>query len=93
MISASTNRAILQPTAANRERRKSRIQNMKAGVHQHDDPAKHRGSSSSGDGSSSTAALRTGKEKLSHVPVLGTLLRRASSDSAKSHSSQLVDLI
>ena len=92
MLSATTNRALLQPTSSNRERRKSRIQHMKKDVHQHNDPA-HRGSSSSGDGSSSGK----GKGKLQAVaealPVVGTILRKGSTSSNESHSSQLVDLI
>jgi len=91
MISASTNRAILQPGKANRQRRKSRIQHIQADVHQHNDPSKqHRDSASSGEAS---GVLGKGKEALSHVPFVGTLLRHDSSDSAASHSSQLVDLI
>lgn len=93
-ISASTNRAILQPSKENRQRRKSRIKSIQEGVHQHDDPDQHRGSSSSGEGSSSaTKVAQKGKDKLQHLPVVGELLRHHSSESAESHSSQLVDLV
>lgn len=37
--------------------------------------------------------MAKGKEKLQSLPVVGQLLRKNSSDSADSHSSQLVDLI
>ncbi|KYG46316.1 hypothetical protein M433DRAFT_106589 [Acidomyces richmondensis BFW] len=40
MITASTNRAILQPTKENRQRRKSRIKSIQEEVHQHDSPGK-----------------------------------------------------
>lgn len=96
MISATTNRAILQPTKENRERRKSRIQNIQSDVHQHDDPTKkkHRGSSSSGEAyGSGSGIVGKGKEALSHVPVAGSLVRHHSSSSTESHSSQLVDLV
>ncbi|EMC96770.1 hypothetical protein BAUCODRAFT_34165 [Baudoinia panamericana UAMH 10762] len=89
MISASTNRAILQPTADNRQRRKSRIRDIQEDVYQHDDPAKKKRDS---HGESSLAAK--GKEKLKHLPLVGGLLqRRDSSESVESHSSQLVDLV
>ncbi|KAF2768263.1 DUF300-domain-containing protein, partial [Teratosphaeria nubilosa] len=97
MISSSTNRAILQPTGANRERRKGRIEKVKGEVHQHDDPGKKqkkRGSSSSGEGGSK---LSKGKERLvdavADVPVVGKLMRQDSAASNKSRDSQLVDLV
>jgi hypothetical protein len=101
LISSSTNRAILQPTRENRERRQSRIKSIQEDAHQHDDPAKHRqprGSSSSGGGTSSASGrLSKGKEKLQHVveqvPVVGQLVRQGSEESVESHSSQLVDLV
>lgn len=95
-ISASTNRAILQPTKDNKQRRKTRIREIQEDVHQHDrggSSSEHRGSSSSG----STGVMSKGKEKLESLPVLGPKLTRnsssASSASKKSHSSQLVDLV
>ena len=94
MISASTNRAILQPTKDNKQRRKSRIHDIQSQVHQHNNPknkdTKHRGSSSSGEGSSKTSKARNAA---SHIPGVGSLLRHDSSESTKSHSSQLVDLV
>lgn len=93
MLSGTTNRNILQPTAANRRRRQSRIQDMKQEVHQNNEPgssSSHRGSSSSGENST----MSKGKEKLKSLPVVGPALERAmSSDSAESHSARLVDLI
>jgi hypothetical protein len=96
MLSASTNRAILQPSKANRQRRKSRIHEIQSHVHQHDNPEdRHRGSSSSSGEGSSKKAKATDKlqNAASHLPVVGDLVRKHSSDSAKSHSSQLVDLV
>ncbi|KAF2089426.1 DUF300-domain-containing protein [Saccharata proteae CBS 121410] len=83
MITASTNRNLLQPTRDNKRRRKSRIQEIQKNV----DKGKHRGSSSSGEGSSSRSGSR--------LPVIGELLRNhsSSSSSAKSERSQLVDLV
>ena len=83
VISASTNRNLLQPTRENRQRRKSRIEDIQASA----DKGKHRDSASSGEASSS---------KKSHIPVIGKLLRHASastSSSDKSDRSQLVDLV
>jgi hypothetical protein len=96
MLSSSTNRAILQPSKANKQRRKSRMRDLQSQVHQHDNPGdkhSHRGSgSSSGEGSSKNAAGKA-RERASHLPIVGDLIRKHSSDSAKSHSSQLVDLV
>lgn len=80
IITASTNRSLLQPSRANRARRKSRIKEIKGNVNQ----GKHRESASSG-----------GSNSRSHIPFVGTLLRQESSSavSTKSHSSQLVDLV
>jgi len=92
MLSASTNRAILQPTKENRRRRKSRIKSIQEEVHQHDNPARKRSSHSSEEGSSGNK----GKKKLQELPIVGELLRQqsaSSSSSGKSHSSQLVDLV
>ena len=95
MLSASTNRAILQPTRENRERRKSRIKSIREDVHQHNNPDSHRSSSSSGDASTSLSGK--GKEKARQLPIVGNLIRNPSSSSSssskKSHSSQLVDLV
>lgn len=95
MLSASTNRALLQPTKDNKQRRKSRIQDIQANVHQHDSPGdNHRGSSSSSASpSNASKAKDKAKETVSRAPIVGNLVRNKSSDSAKSHSSQLVDLV
>lgn len=89
MVTASTNRSVLQPTKGNKQRRKSRIKTIQGDVEQ----GHHRSNSTSGEGSSSSKPAN--KSKLSSLPVIGSLLRHHSSDSAsvKSHSSQLVDLV
>ena len=93
-ISATTNRAILQPSKENRQRRKSRIKSIQEEVHQHDEPKNQRGRSSSGEGGSAVSkAGHKGKERLQQLPVVGEMLRHHSSDSQNSHSSQLVDLV
>lgn len=89
MLSASTNRAILQPTADNRKRRESRIKSIQDESHQHGKPRAESSSSTSGIG----AVAGKGKERLESLPVVGKLVRHQSSDSAKSKSSQLVDLV
>jgi hypothetical protein len=95
IVSESTNRIILQSSRENRQRRKSRIEHIRQTAHQHGKPEASqkrdkRGGDASGGGSS---IVSKGKEKLKSVPVVGSLLRHDSSDSAKSDSSQLVDLI
>jgi len=95
MLTASTNRAVLQPTRANRERRKSRIKSLQAEAAQHNQPgetedSEHRDSNSS---SNSSTILHKGKERLESLPVIGKLVRKTSTSSADSHSSQLVDLV
>lgn len=88
IISQTTNRAILQPnTKEQKQRRKSRITDLKHDVHQHDRPRGSDSSTGSGEGSGK------GKERLKEVPVVGKLVRNESSASSKSHSSQLVDLV
>jgi hypothetical protein len=82
IITAATNRNLLQPTKENKRRRKSQIKTI-----QQETKGKHRSDSSS-NGESSHATL--------HVPVVGKLLRKHSSESsksAKSDKSQLVDLV
>jgi len=80
MITASTNRHVLQPTRANKQRRKSRIQSIQASV----DKGKHRTSSSSGEASRSKSSR----------PLLNKIMPNStSSSSAKSDRSQLVDLV
>ncbi|KAF9693361.1 hypothetical protein EKO04_008705 [Ascochyta lentis] len=81
MITASTNRNYLQPTADNKRRRKSQIKKIQ------ESKGKHRSDSSS-NGESSRSKSR--------APLVGTLLRQKSSSSsasAKSDKSQLVDLV
>ena len=97
MLSASTNRAILQPTRDNKQRRKSRIKEIQEDVHQHDrggsSSSNHRGSSSSASNSASGTSNK-GKEKLQVLPsVLGRTQSSTSNSSNESHSSQLVDLV
>lgn len=86
MITASTNRHVLQPTRANKQRRKSRIQD----IQDHANKGKHRASSSSGEASKSKS-----KSKTDHRPLLSKIASQASSSSsgAKSDRSQLVDLV
>lgn len=93
IVTASTNRALLQPTKDNRQRRKSRINSIKEDVHQGESsPSQHRDSTSSDNTSNSITAK--GKERLKNAPVIGPILERAASDSSShSRSSQLVDLV
>ena len=79
LITTSTNRNLLQPTKANKERRESNIQK---GLEE----SKRRTSSSSADSKS---------KRPSRAPVLNGMLREesSSSQSAKSGRSQLVDLM
>ncbi|KAF2010414.1 DUF300-domain-containing protein [Aaosphaeria arxii CBS 175.79] len=82
IITASTNRNLLQPTKENKRRRKSQIQHLKENV----DKGKQRSDSESGEPSSSKS--RSG--------LANKLLRQQSSsstNSAKSDKSQLVDLV
>lgn len=82
IITASTNRNVLQPTRANKRRRKSRIQEIRQDVQE---SHRHKGSSGSADGSSSKAGSVPGLRKV--------LSGGSSSSSAKSNRSQLVDLV
>jgi len=82
IITASTNRNLLQPTRENRKRRKSKIQEIQHSVAK----GKHRSSTASEEPSSSK----------SRKPLLGNLTQHessSSSNSAKSDRSQLVDLV
>lgn len=91
MLSATTNRAILQPTEDNKKRRKSRIKAIQDDVHQQDPPSSsssnHRDSTSSG----STSAMQRGKARLQSI----TPLVRNPSSTSSNHSqhSQLIDLV
>ncbi|KAF2004557.1 DUF300-domain-containing protein [Amniculicola lignicola CBS 123094] len=81
IVTASTNRNLLQPTKENKRRRKSQIKQIQADH----DRGKQRSDSSSGEPSSSKK--RTG--------LISKLVRQqsSSSSSAKSQRSQLVDLV
>lgn len=86
IITASTNRNLLQPTRDNRKRRKSRIKSIQENVHQ----GEHESSSSSAEGSSSRSKSRT----KSTLPIIGDMLHRSESESSReSRNSQLVDLV
>ena len=99
MMSGSTNRNILQPTAENRKRRQSRIKDIRENVVQHNKPgsSSHRGSSSSGSGDAPTTTLGKGKEKLQSLPVVGAMIDRITSTASSSDddaaADQLVDLV
>lgn len=85
IITASTNRNLLQPTADNKRRRKSQIKKIQQEQGKHD-KGKHKGDSAGNHESSNSKP---------HVPLIGALLRQksTSSSSAKSDRSQLVDLV
>lgn len=80
ILTASTNRNLLQPTKENERRRKSQIKDLQASTKK----GKQRGDSSNGESSRSRSRGAVGK-----------LLRQksSSSNSAKSDRSQLVDLV
>ncbi|KAF2817038.1 DUF300-domain-containing protein [Mytilinidion resinicola] len=78
IITASTNRNLLQPTRENRKRRKSKVQQIQHSIGK----GKHRSSTASEEASSSK----------SRKPLLGRH-ESSSSSSAKSDKSQLVDLV
>lgn len=82
LITTSTNRNLLQPTKANKQRRESNIQKDL-------DDSKHLKSSGSSEASQSKLKGR------SRAPVVNGILREESSSdqSAKSGRSQLVDLM
>lgn len=84
IITASTNRNLLQPTKENRRRRQNRIKE----IQKSHDKGKHRDSSSSGEGSDKSKSD-------SHPGLLSRLIphRTKSEESTKSFHSQLVDLI
>lgn len=81
IITASTNRNLLQPTKENRKRRQSRIKEIQK-AH---DKGKRRDSSSDGDKSKSDSEHGFLSRLIPH--------RSKSEDSVKSHESQLVDLV
>jgi hypothetical protein len=80
IITASTNRHVLQPTRTNKKRRKSKIQD----IQDHADKGKNRDSSVSAESSKSKSVR----------PLLNKVANTSSSSSsAKSDRSQLVDLV
>jgi len=85
ILTASTNRNLLQPTKENKRRRKSQIRDIQASV----DKGKQRDTSSNGESSRSKSPQSKSRAPLSN------LLRQksSSSSSAKSDRSQLVDLV
>lgn len=107
MLTASTNRHLLQPTKDNRARRKSRIQkiqeNADAGRKAGDKP-EHRDSASSGDSAATEEeGTSRGRSHASRIPIIGGIVdavtqhtekhQQDRSESQKSNRSQLVDLI
>lgn len=96
IVSQTTNRRILQPTKDQKQRRKSRIEDLRQNVHQHDRPDTSSSKKSDESSGNSGEGSSKGKEKLKQLPVVGNLVRSSSHDSRnsnKSHSSQLVDLV
>lgn len=85
IITVSTNRNFLQPTADNKRRRKSQIKKIQEDSGKHDKGKQRSDSSSNGESS----------KHHSHTHLIPSLLRQksSSSSSAKSDKSQLVDLI
>ncbi|KAF4302488.1 hypothetical protein GTA08_BOTSDO10101 [Botryosphaeria dothidea] len=84
MITASTNRNLIQPTKENKRRRKSQIHDIQENVSK----GKHRGSTASSGGQSSSSKSRAGKLRRQN-----TASSASSIQSAKSDRSQLVDLV
>jgi hypothetical protein len=90
IITASTNRNYLQPTADNKRRRKSQIKKI-----QEDHSRPDKGSRAKGKQRSDSSSNGESSKHKSKVPLVGKLLRQesTSSSSAKSNKSQLVDLV
>ena len=85
ILTASTNRNLLQPTKDHKRRRKSQIQSIQESV----DKGKQRRGSSKGESSRSKSP-----HSKSHAPFSHLLRQKSSSSSsAKSDRSQLVDLV
>ncbi|KAI8941655.1 hypothetical protein NX059_012543 [Plenodomus lindquistii] len=83
VLTASTNRNLLQPTDINKKRRKSQIKAVQE-------------STSKGKQRSSDSSSEESPHSKSRIPIIGNLLRQHSSsstNSAKSDKSQLVDLV
>jgi hypothetical protein len=85
ILTASTNRNLLQPTKENKRRRKSQIQDIQDSA----DKGKQRSHSSEGESSRSKSSHSKSRDPFAN------LLRQksSSSSSAKSDKSQLVDLV
>jgi hypothetical protein len=90
IITASTNRNFLQPTADNKRRRKSQIKKIQEDSGKHD---KHKKQDKGKQRSDSSSNGESSKQHHSHL--IPSLLRQksSSSSSAKSDKSQLVDLV
>ena len=90
MITASTNRNYLQPTADNKRRRKSQIKKI-----QEDHSRPDKGSRAKGKQRTDPSTNGDSSKHKSNVPLVGKLLRQesTSSSSANSKKSQLVDLV
>jgi hypothetical protein len=83
IVTASSNRHVLQPTSTHKKRRKSRIQSIQEETEQRRQRA-----------SSSTSRDSKGKDKESSSrPLLSKIISHSSSSSSKTDRSQLVDLI
>ncbi|KAF2456118.1 organic solute transporter Ostalpha-domain-containing protein [Lineolata rhizophorae] len=109
IVTASTNRNLLQPTRENRRRRKSRINEIRDEVKHSKGKGgrgsgSHRGSGSAASSSGSAGSPADGSSRRgSKVPVLDALLRKGSQSSESEGSaeerdprmdrSQLVDLV
>ena len=100
ILTASTNRNYLQPTADNKRRRKSQIQKIQDNKGKHDkgkhDKGKHdKGRQDKGKQRSDSSSNGESSTHKSQAPLIGNLLRQksSSSSSAKSDQSQLVDLV
>ncbi|GME47912.1 hypothetical protein GTA08_BOTSDO10101 [Neofusicoccum parvum] len=91
MITASTNRNLIQPTKENKRRRKSQIND----IQQHVSKGKHRDSTaSSATAQSSSSKSRAGKLRRQDTASSASSVRSAkSTKSTKSDRSQLVDLV
>lgn len=101
IITGSTNRNLLQPTRANKERRKSRIKEIQSNVRKGEHGGHRGGHEGSGGHRASTSSSGV-KANVGKLPVIGKLVRQESavssnssrsSRSSTSGNSQLVDLV
>ena len=95
ILTASTNRNYLQPTADNKRRRKSQIQKIQDNKGKHDKGKHDKGRQDKGKQRSDSSSNGESSTHKSQAPLIGNLLRQksSSSSSAKSDQSQLVDLV